>query len=133
MIGVLIVTHRELAEALISVCDLIMGRQEGMIAVSLDPSESPETSMEQIKTGLAQVNNGNGVIILTDMLGGTPSNLSLSFLQEGKVEVVTGVNLPMLMKLAHLRESTDLREVALSLRQSGQQGITVASEVLQRK
>jgi PTS system mannose-specific IIA component len=133
MIGVVIVTHRELAEALISVCDLIMGRQEGMIAVSLDPSESPETSMEQIKTGLAQVNNGNGVIILTDMLGGTPSNLSLSFLQEGKVEVVTGVNLPMLMKLAHLRESTDLREVALSLRQSGQQGITVASEVLQRK
>jgi PTS system mannose-specific IIA component len=133
MIGVVIVTHRELAEALISVCDLIMGRQEGMLAVSLDPSESPEASMEQIKTGLAQVNNGNGVIILTDMLGGTPSNLSLSFLQEGKVEVVTGVNLPMLMRLAHLRETKDLREVASALRQSGQQGITVASEVLQRK
>jgi mannose PTS system EIIA component len=133
MIGVVIVTHRELAEALISVCDLIMGRQEGMLAVSLDPSESPEASMEQIRAGLAQVNNGNGVIILTDMLGGTPSNLSLSFLQEGKVEVVTGVNLPMLMKLAHLRETKDLREVASALRQSGQQGITVASEVLQRK
>ncbi len=133
MIGVLIVTHRELAEALISVCDLIMGRQEGMLAVSLDPSESPETSMEQIKTGLTQVNNGNGVIILTDMLGGTPSNLSLSFLQEGKVEVVTGVNLPMLMKLAHLRETKDLREVASALRHSGQQGITVASEVLHGK
>jgi PTS system mannose-specific IIA component len=133
MIGVVIVTHRELAEALISVCDLIMGRQEGMLAVSLDPSESPEASMEQIRAGLAQVNNGNGVIILTDMLGGTPSNLSLSFLQEGKVEVVTGVNLPMLMRLAHLRETKDLREVASALRQSGQQGITVASEVLQRK
>lgn len=133
MIGVLIVTHRELAEALISVCDLIMGRQEGMAAVSLDPSESPETSMGQIKSGLSQVNNGDGVIILTDMLGGTPSNLSLSFLQEGKVEVVTGVNLPMLMKLAHLRETKNLREVASALRQSGQQGITVASEVLQRK
>jgi PTS system mannose-specific IIA component len=133
MIGVLIVTHRELAEALISVCDLIIGHQEGMLAVSLDPSESPETSMEQIKSGLTQVNNGNGVIILTDMLGGTPSNLSLSFLQEGKVEVVTGVNLPMLMRLAHLRETTDLREVAKALRKSGQQGITVASEVLHRK
>ena len=133
MIGVLIVTHRELAEALISVCNLIMGRQEGMAAVSLDPSESPETSIKQLKSGLTQVNNGSGVIILTDMLGGTPSNLSLSFLQEGKVEVVTGVNLPMLMKLAHLREAKDLREVASALRQSGQQGITVASEVLHRK
>jgi PTS system mannose-specific IIA component len=133
MIGVLIVTHRELAEALISVCDLIMGHQEGMLAVSLDPSEPPETSMGQIKTSLTQVNNGNGVIILTDMLGGTPSNLSLSFLHEGKVEVVTGVNLPMLMKLVHLRETKDLKEVASALRQSGQQGITVASEVLQRK
>ncbi len=133
MIGVLIVTHRELAEALISVCYLIIGRQEGMVAVSLDPSESPETSMEQIKSGLNRVNNGQVVIILTDMLGGTPSNLSLSFLQEGKVEVVTGVNLPMLMKLAHLREAKDLKEVASALRKSGQHGITVASEVLHRK
>ncbi len=133
MIGVLIVTHRELAEALISVCDLIMGHQEGMVAVSLDPSVAPETAMGQIKASLSQVNNGSGVIILTDMLGGTPSNLSLSFLQEGKVEVVTGVNLPMLMRLAHLRETKNLKEVASALRQSGQQGITVASEVLQRK
>jgi len=133
MIGVLIVTHQELAQALLSVVDLIMGRQEGMAAVSLDPTLPPETSMEQIKQGLAQVNNSNGVVIFTDMLGGTPSNLSLSFLQEGKVEVVTGVNLPMLMKLAHLRESTDLGEVAAALRESGRQGITVASEVLHRK
>jgi mannose PTS system EIIA component len=133
MIGVLIVTHQELAEALVSVCNLIMGRRDGMAAVSLDPSESPEVSIQQIKQGLAQVNNGKGVIIVTDMLGGTPSNLSLSFLQEGKVEVVTGVNLPMLMKLAHLQEGKTLREVALALRQSGQQGITVASEVLHRK
>ncbi len=133
MIGVLIVTHQELAEALLSVCDLIMGRQEGMAAVSLDPNQAPEVAIQKIKQGLAQVNNGDGVIILTDMLGGTPSNLSLSFLQEGRVEVVTGVNLPMLMRLAHLREGLTLREVALALRQSGQQGITVASEVLHRK
>ena len=133
MIGVLIVTHQELAQALLSVVDLIMGRQEGMAAVSLDPTVPPETSMEQIKQGLAQVNNGDGVVIFTDMLGGTPSNLSLSFLQEGKVEVVTGVNLPMLMKLSHLRENTDLGEVAAALRESGRQGITVASEVLHRK
>ena len=79
------------------------------------------------------MNNGSGVVILTDMLGGTPSNLTLSFLQEGKVEVITGVNLPMLMKLAQLRDKDDLREVALALKQSGQKGITVASEVLHKK
>jgi PTS system mannose-specific IIA component len=133
MIGILIVTHQELAEALVRVWDLILGRQEGIVAVSLDPSAPPETSRQQIQRGLSQVNNGNGVIILTDMLGGTPSNLTLSFLQEGKVEVITGVNLPMLMKLAHLRDQNDLREVALALKQSGQKGITVASEVLHKK
>jgi PTS system mannose-specific IIA component len=133
MIGVLIVTHKELAEALISVWDLILGRQEGMVAVSLDPAAPPEVSRQQIQRGLSQVNNGNGVVILTDMLGGTPSNLTLSFLQEGKVEVITGVNLPMLMKLAQLREKEDLREVALALKKSGQNGITVASEVLHKR
>ncbi len=133
MIGILIVTHKELAEALMNVWDLILGRQEKIAAVSLDPSASPEISRQQIQRGLSQVNNGNGVVILTDMLGGTPSNLTLSFLQEGKVEVITGVNLPMLMKLAQLRDKEDLREVALALKQSGQRGITVASEVLHKK
>jgi PTS system mannose-specific IIA component len=133
MIGILIVTHKELAEALASVWDLVLGRQERIVAVSLDPSAPPEVSRQQIQQGLSQVNNGSGVVILTDMLGGTPSNLTLSFLQEGKVEVITGVNLPMLMKLAQLREKNDLREVALALKQSGQKGITVASEVLHKK
>jgi PTS system mannose-specific IIA component len=133
MIGILIVTHKELAEALMNVWDLILGRQEGIVAVSLDPNAPPEVSRQQIQRGLSQVNNGNGVIILTDMLGGTPSNLTLSFLQEGKVEVVTGVNLPMLMKLAHIRDQDNLQEVALALKQSGQKGITVASEVLHQK
>jgi PTS system mannose-specific IIA component len=133
MIGILIVTHQELAEALVSVWDLILGRQEGIVAVSLDPNAPPEVSQRQIQQGLSQVNGGNGIIILTDMLGGTPSNLTLSFLQEGKVEVVTGVNLPMLMKLAHIRDQQDLRQAALALKESGQRGITVASEVLHQK
>ena len=133
MIGILIVTHKELAEALISVWDLILGRGEGVQAVSLDPSDSPEVSRQKIQKALSQVNNGHGVIILTDMLGGTPSNQALPFLQEGKVEVITGVNLPMLMKLPSIRQKTDLREAAAALKQSGQQGITVASEVLNRK
>jgi PTS system mannose-specific IIA component len=133
MIGILLVTHKELAEALMSVCDLILGHQDGVQAVSLDPQATPEECRQQIQRGLSQVNNGNGIIILTDMLGGTPSNLTLTFLQEGKVEVVTGVNLPMLMKLAQLREQKDLVQVALALKQSGQKGITVASEVLRHK
>ena len=133
MIGVLIVTHKELAEALISVWDLILGRGEGVNAVSLDPNDSPEVSRQKIQRALSQVNNGSGVIILTDMLGGTPSNQALPFLQEGKVEVITGVNLPMLMKLPQIRQMTDLREAAEALKQSGQKGITVASEVLHRK
>ena len=133
MIGILIVTHKELAEALIGVWDLILGRGEGVQAVSLDPNDPPEVSRQQIQRALAQVNNGPGVIILTDMLGGTPSNLALSFLKEGKVEVITGVNLPMLMKLPQIRQNTNLREAAQALKQSGQKGITVASEVLHRK
>jgi len=134
MIGILIVTHKELAEALMSIYDLIQGSREGISAVSLDPNAPPEVSRNQIQRALAQVNNGNhGVIILTDMLGGTPSNLTLPFLQEGKVEVITGVNLPMLMKLSQIREQKDLGEAAAALKQSGQKGITVASEVLHKK
>ncbi len=133
MIGILLVTHKDLAEALMSVCNLILGRQDGVQAISLDPQASPEECRQKIQKGLAKVNNGNGVIILTDMLGGTPSNLTLTFLQEGKVEVVTGVNLPMLMKLSQLREEKDLAQVALTLKQYGQKGITVASEVLRHK
>ena len=133
MIGILIVTHKELAEALISVCDLILGHQEGTLALSLDPDAPPEASRQQIERSLARVNNGDGVIILTDMLGGTPSNLTLPFLQEGKVEVVFGVNLPMLMKLAQIRHLKDLEEMAQALKQSGQKGIAVASEVLHQK
>ena len=133
MLGILIVTHKELAEALMNVYDLILGPRERISAVSLDPNAPPEVSRDQIRQALAQVNNGSGVIILTDMLGGTPSNLTLPFLQEGKVEVITGVNLPMLMKLSQLREEKDLVEVALTLKQYGQKGITVASEVLRHK
>lgn len=133
MIGVLIVTHKDLAEAFLAVCNLILGRQDNITAISLDPAAPPETLRQQIQRGVAQLNNGDGVIILTDMLGGTPSNLSLSFLKAGKVEVVTGVNLPMLMKLASLRQHQDVAEVARLLKQSGQNGITVASELLAKR
>jgi PTS system mannose-specific IIA component len=133
MVGVLIVTHKDLAEALLTVYHLILGRHEGVQALSLDPDAPPETLVQQIQNSIAQLNNGEGVLILTDMLGGTPSNLSLSFLQAGKVEVVTGVNLPMLMKLAGLQQDRPLAEIASALKEFGQAGITVASEVLSKK
>jgi mannose PTS system EIIA component len=125
MVGILIVTHRQLAEALLSASDLIMGRLEKMVAVSLDPSAMPDELRQQIAEGLAKLNGTEGVLILTDMFGGTPSNLSLSFLKEGQVEVVSGVNLPMLIKVNQLRQGNyaNLREMALTLQQSGQQGI----------
>jgi mannose PTS system EIIA component len=135
MVGILIVTHRQLAEALVSASDLILGRLEKVVAVSLDPSALPDDARHQISEGLAKLNGTDGVLILTDMFGGTPSNLSLSFLKEGQVEVISGVNLPMLIKVNHLRQGNyaNLREMALTLQQSGQQGITVASELLHKK
>ena len=135
MVGILIVTHRHLAEALLAAADLISGRLEKVVAVSLDPDAPPDDARQQISDGLAQLNTTDGVLILTDMFGGTPSNLSLSFLKKGQIEVVTGVNLPMLIKVSHLRqlEQNDLREMALTLMKSGQQGIMVASELLQKK
>jgi mannose PTS system EIIA component len=135
MVGILIVTHRQLAEALLSASDLILGHLEKVVAVSLDPSAAPGDARQQIAEGLAKLNGSDGVLILTDMFGGTPSNLSLSFLKEGLVEVISGVNLPMLIKVNQLRlgKYGSLREMALSLQQSGQQGITVASELLHKK
>lgn len=135
MVGILIVTHRHLAEALLAAADLISGRMEKVEAVSLDPNASADDARQQIAEGLARLNGTEGILILTDMFGGTPSNLSLSFLKKGQIEVITGVNLPMLIKVNHLRQGSqsDLREMALVLQKSGQQGITVASELLQKK
>lgn len=135
MVGILIVTHRQLAEALLAASDLILGRLEKVVAVSLDPNAAPAEARQQIAEGLAKLNGTDGVLILTDMFGGTPSNLSLSFLKEGQVEVISGVNLPMLIKVNQLRQGkyANLREMALALQLSGQQGITVASELLHKK
>jgi mannose PTS system EIIA component len=134
MVGILIVTHRQLAEALLAASDLILGRMEKVVAVSLDPSATPDELRQQIAEGLAKLNSTDGVLILTDMFGGTPSNLSLSFLKEGQIEVISGVNLPMLIKVTQLRQGqyANLREMALTLQESGQQGITVASELLHK-
>lgn len=134
MIGVLIVTHLQLAEALLGAANLIMGQLEKVIPVSLDPNAPPDEAHQRIEAALAQLNPSDGIIILTDMFGGTPSNLSLAYLQAGKIEVISGVNLPMLIRLAQARQQTDkLAALVTTLKKSGQDGIMVASEVLYKK
>ncbi len=135
MIGVLIVTHLDLAEALLGAANLIMGQLERVIPVSLDPNASPDEAHQRIAAALNQLNPSDGVIILTDMFGGTPSNLSLAYLQADKIEVISGVNLPMLIKLGQLRQNNanNLGDLVAALKQAGQKGIMVASELLYKK
>ncbi|MBW2060025.1 MAG: PTS sugar transporter [Deltaproteobacteria bacterium] len=133
MIGVVIVTHCRLGAELISTAEFILGRIEGIISVSIDLQVSTEVMRTEIEKSINQVDQGDGIIILTDMFGGTPSNLSLSFLSAAKVEVLTGVNLPMLIKLIQSREKTELAELAEMVGAYGRNSINVAGEVLSRR
>lgn len=133
MVGVLIVTHSALADELLLATQQIVGEIQGIEPISIDPTEPVEDIRDRIKKGIKKVDRGEGVLILTDMFGGTPSNISLSFLERGKVEVVTGVNLPMLLKLATLKDEMDLKELASYIVNYGKRNIHLASEVLERK
>ena len=130
MIGVVVVTHGQLATELVNAAETIVGELQRFAAVSIGWHEDTEDARGEIQQAIARVENGAGVLILTDMFGGTPSNVSLSFLGERRVEVVTGVNLPMLIKLATLREEKPLDELASFIKQYGQRNISVASEIL---
>jgi PTS system mannose-specific IIA component len=128
MIGIVVVTHGGLAQELVSATCRIVGEIPDVAAVTIGWGDDPGASHEAIKVALAQV-GGADALILTDMFGGTPTNLSLPFLSE-KVEIVTGVSLPMLIKATSLREG-ELREVARVIRDQGRGAICVASEVLE--
>ena len=130
MIGVVVVTHGQLATELVNAAETIVGDLPRFAAVSIGWHDAVELAREEIAQAVTRVDSGSGVIVLTDMFGGTPSNLSITFLAEGRVEVVTGVNLPMLLKLAGTREVTDLRELARRIREDGRNGIWVASDLL---
>ena len=130
MVGMLVVTHRQLAKELIDTAELIVGKIDNCIGLSLDPDLPVEDLREQITNAMNMVNDGDGVIVLTDMFGGTPSNLSLSFLNHQGIEVVTGVNLPMLLKLAHSREDQQVDELARIVKDYGRRSISLASEIL---
>ncbi len=133
MVGIVIVGHCNLAEELLRVIEIIVGKAENLCPVSFDPSEPPEASIKKVHKAIQKVDKQEGVLILTDMFGGTPSNLSLSFLEEGKVEVLTGVNLPMLIRLVTLRmRGKTLKELAKDLKSYGRKNICIASEILKK-
>ena len=131
-IGVVIVTHYQLGEQFLQALRLILPEAPEFQAVAVDPGQSVEEIRKQIGAGLKAVDQGEGVLLLTDMFGGTPSNMSLPFLDEHHVEVVTGLNLPMLIKLATLGKLDDkpLEELAAFIRDYGRRNISVASELV---
>jgi PTS system mannose-specific IIA component len=131
MIGVLVVTHCQLGEALLEAADFILGqRPEAMEAVSIDLNENAEKLRNKISAGIKKVKSNEGVLILTDMFGGTPSNLSYSFLEEGRIEVISGVNLPILIRAASARKNQQLPELAANLEAFGKKSISLASGIL---
>ncbi|MCG8590601.1 MAG: PTS sugar transporter subunit IIA [Proteobacteria bacterium] len=129
-IGVVIVTHYALGAEFLQALELIVPEAPKFAAVSIDPGQPVDEMRECISEALRAADAGQGVLVLTDMFGGTPSNISLSFLDERQVEVVTGLNLPMLIKLATLREEKSLDELARFIKSYGQRNISVASELL---
>lgn len=131
MTGILIVTHANLGSTLIETLEFILGKeQENLIAISIDIKQDPDNLRKKIKQGIKSVRSDKGVIILTDMFGGTPSNLSYSFLEEGQVEVISGVNLPILMKAVNAREKMDMSQLTAALVKHGQRSISLASDIL---
>jgi mannose PTS system EIIA component len=128
--GVVIVTHYRLGEEFLQALRLIVPDAPPFQAVSIDPKQSVDEMRESIAAALRQVEGKDGALILTDMFGGTPSNMGLSFLEEHRVEVVTGLNLPMLIKLATMTEQRPLEDLATFIKEYGQRNIRVASEIL---
>ena len=131
MIGIVIATHCNLGDALIDASEFILGEKpEAMVSVSVDLKEKAEVLREKIAKGIKKVDQKEGVIILTHMFGGTPSNLSYSFLEEGHVEVLSGVNLPIVIKAANIRENESLSSLAEHLETFGKKSISLASGIL---
>ncbi len=131
MVGILIVTHSQLGSALIDASEFILGkRPEALEAVSINLNENADKLRDKIAKGIKQVDRKSGILILTDMFGGTPSNLSYSFLEEGRIEVLSGVNLPILIKAANDRKKKQIVELAASLEKFGKKSISLASGIL---
>jgi mannose PTS system EIIA component len=130
MIGVVVVTHGQLANELLNAAEMIVGDLPQFTAVSIGWHDDVNEAREEIVQAIERVRGDQGVLVLTDMFGGTPSNLGMTFLEKDRVEVITGVNLPILIKLAGLRQSQDLLAVARQMRDDGRNAIWVASDLL---
>jgi PTS system mannose-specific IIA component len=131
MIGILIVTHRQLGDALIDCTEFILGnRPDALDAISIDLSENAGDLRHKLESGIKKLKADSGVLILTDMFGGTPSNLSYSFLEDGRIEVISGVNLPMVIKAVNMRQEKTLAELAGQLESFGKRSISMASGIL---
>ncbi len=130
MIGLVLVTHGSLAQEFVRATEHVVGPQENIASICIGPDDDMEQRREEIQAALQNVETGDGVIVLTDMFGGTPSNLAISFMGKGSVEVIAGVNLPMLIKLASVRKEASLEEAVAQAQESGRKYINVASRVL---
>jgi len=130
MIGLILVTHGNLAEEFVRAMEHVVGPQDSVVPVCIGPNDDMEQRRDEIRDAIASVDSGKGVIVLTDLFGGTPSNLAISLLQAGKVEVIAGINLPMLIRLAGARNELSVTEAVAAARDAGRNYITIASEFL---
>lgn len=130
MIGLILVTHGRLAEEFVSAMEHVVGPQEAIATICIGPSDDMERRRDEIAKAIRTVDSGEGAIILTDLFGGTPSNLAISLLDAGRVEVIAGINLPMLIRLAGARKSMPVTDAVSAARDAGKSYITIASEFL---
>ncbi len=133
MIGGIIVSHGKLAEELLNALTIILGEAPNIEAISIGWYDDVEESRKKINSSLKRVDQKNGVLIFTDMFGGTPSNLSFGFLKDDHIEIITGVNLPMLIKFVSLQRSNNLKDVARKVVDQGKKNIHLASALLSSK
>ncbi len=133
MRGLLVVTHGKFAEELVHAATRIVGELEGVEAISIDWDDDVNRVREMIEEGIRKLDQDEGVLILTDMFGGTPTNIALSLMEPGRVEIVTGVNLPMLIKFTNLRSRLELHESAARIAEQGRSSIHVATEILENR
>lgn len=130
MTGILVITHAKLGRELVNAAEFILGKIENLETIAVEGTPDPEHLKRGVAASLERLNQGQGVLVLTDMFGGTPNNISLAFLKPGQVEVVTGVNLPMLIKASAARKKTDISALGKVVGQAGSGAISVASEIL---
>ncbi|MBS7668902.1 PTS sugar transporter subunit IIA [Croceicoccus gelatinilyticus] len=130
MIGLILVTHGNLAEEFVRAMEHVVGPQDDVVPVCIGPNDDMEQRRSEIRDAIASVDSGKGVIVLTDLFGGTPSNLAISLLNAGSVEVIAGINLPMLIRLAGARTELSVTQAVAAARDAGRNYITIASEFL---